>query len=414
MAYPIRILVVDDDPGRQLALQHSLVDETLLTGSCTVESTGCSDEAKEKLRGSRYDLVVIDLVLPTTKNSVATDQGGVDLAEWLLTGLGHGPMIPQAVIALSKSETAISNFDSRFALHGWRGLAADSSNSWVSHVSQQVRQLVMGRQLESMRRADVLVLTALQDPEGNAVRQHAGLEFRASPSRSSALVAEMALLRTSDERCLRVALASQVRMGPYDAGVRAAHLVRELQPGLVVMPGICASLRRRVSLGTVCVADSFFDWDSGKYIQRGKAWGRFEPRPAPLGTNKALLTTIGKSQVEPTFGLEVLRRAGLSSKPDLRVEVGPFATGTSVVADTNVRRRIRRTVPHALALEMEGYALALACEASPEPQPRFLVAKVAVDFADGKKSDEWHERGARVSAAFCIEYVKRFAGALGI
>lgn len=63
-----------------------------------------------------------------------------------------------------------------------------------------------------------------------------------------------------------------------------------------------------------------------------------------------------------------------------------MASGSSVIADSDVVDRIRKQNRKVIAIDMEAYAVYAACAASPYPQPCAVTIKSVCDFADAMKN----------------------------
>ena len=103
MTHKHRILVVEDDLGIRQLLTARLKD-------ADVTFATCQSEAYEQLRTSEFDLVLLDLRLPTKPGDMkATNQVGIDILRQIrtqgLTKRGSAMLLPVVVMTAYGSET---------------------------------------------------------------------------------------------------------------------------------------------------------------------------------------------------------------------------------------------------------------------------------------------------------------------
>jgi len=89
---PLSVLVVDDD-----ALSVKLLDVVLRSEGCLVETARSAEEARERLRTLRPDVIVLDLILPL--------MSGVLLAEQLKADAATKDIVLIAVTAFNGSKS---------------------------------------------------------------------------------------------------------------------------------------------------------------------------------------------------------------------------------------------------------------------------------------------------------------------
>ena len=96
-----------------------------------------------------------------------------------------------------------------------------------------------------------------------------------------------------------------------------------------------------------------------------------------------------------------------------RILPGPVASGASVVADGETIEDIKRTQHRKLlGLDMESYAVYAAAKDISPPRPIFFSAKAVCDHADPKKSDDYQDYAAFVSAEVTALVLERAVASL--
>ena len=86
-----------------------------------------------------------------------------------------------------------------------------------------------------------------------------------------------------------------------------------------------------------------------------------------------------------------------------RVHVGAVGTSARVQRDPGLFKELRKVVRKTIAVEMEGAALGAVADMLVLPS---IMVKSVVDFADGEKSDHFHEFGAKAAAEFLLAFLR--------
>ena len=113
----------------------------------------------------------------------------------------------------------------------------------------------------------------------------------------------------------------------------------------------------------------------------------------------------GKVFIYPNEELTEIAKEVAESK-NIELKGGVIATGDQFIHD-NTKKEWIKTIFNADAIEMEGYSVALVCDALDVP---FFILRAISDSADMDASfdfDEFLEKSAKVSADFILEMVER-------
>ncbi len=113
----------------------------------------------------------------------------------------------------------------------------------------------------------------------------------------------------------------------------------------------------------------------------------------------------GKVFIYPNEELTEIAKEVANSK-DIELKGGVIATGDQFIHDNTKKEWIKETF-NADAIEMEGYSVALVCDALNVP---FFILRAISDSANSDASfdfDEFLEKSAKVSADFILEMVER-------
>ena len=113
------------------------------------------------------------------------------------------------------------------------------------------------------------------------------------------------------------------------------------------------------------------------------------------------LTGAGRAYVEEQW---LLHHGRMPDEKPLRVHVGPMATVPNVMQDPALFGRLLKLHRKVLAVDMESVAIGLV--ATLEQVPYTLVVKAVQDYADHDKDDSLRHFGARVAAAFLLDFLR--------
>ena len=402
----IRILIVDDSTdklNRYLPIFH---DAGIVREQIDVALHGM--DARDKLRSSHYDLMVLDLALPLRPEDPPNQKGGVDLLKEIDERPGFNR--PSHIVGVTAFENLTTSFEHEFANRMLFLLHFDpAAERWQSQLKTLLNDLTRVRERQDPvgYGKDVCILTALQDPELRAVRD---LPFNFGQPRLLDDVTyyfEGAL--EVQGISFSVIASAPLRMGLVPSAIRAMKLLHYFRPKLLVMTGICAGISGKVGLGDVILANPAWEWQSGKrIIDNGEA--RFLSDPHQLDVNPAVVARY--AQFIDTSGIwSEIASNWRGPKPNtaLRGVIGPLASGSVVAADGTTIRNIQATQHRKLiGLEMEIYGVYAAAQEFPTAPPLTFALKGVSDLADIDKVDDYQGYAAYTSANALYFFLKEY------
>lgn len=248
---------------------------------------------------------------------------------------------------------------------------------------------------------DFLIVTALPE-ERNAVLRL--LKDYEQVRISESLTCYMCSLSRSDGTAsIEVAVTMLPQMGNVEAGIHTTHAIDELNPGCVLMVGIAAGIRNRVSLGDVIISTQVIYYEQAKQTPAG-----LEHRPLSVQADRSLLQAAQNCNVanwHDWFTVECsAQHEDSAASNDPQVHFGPLAVGDKVVASESSATALTQLHSKLIGIEMESYGVAMAAAIAPA-RPRFLAIRGVSDFADENKNDDWHGCAAARAAAFTIGFL---------
>ena len=93
---------------------------------------------------------------------------------------------------------------------------------------------------------------------------------------------------------------------------------------------------------------------------------------------------------------------------ELRIHLGPLASGAAVLADSKVSERLLSLHRKLLGIDMETYGVFCAASEASVPRPQPLVIKGICDFADEEKGDDLQRYAAYTSACVLARFAEEW------
>jgi nucleoside phosphorylase len=148
------------------------------------------------------------------------------------------------------------------------------------------------------------------------------------------------------------------------------------------------------------VADPSWDYQSGKVLK-----GEFEVAPHQLPLVSALRRRFSEFGQRGLLGAVKDKWAGPKPNSEILLHIGPFASGSAVLADKKRLSAVKQQHRNLLAIDMEAYGLYAAAAEAPMPAPYAVAIKGVSDFGDESKGDEFREYASYVSASVFSYFV---------
>lgn len=194
-------------------------------------------------------------------------------------------------------------------------------------------------------------------------------------------------------------------IGKVAAAMTTAVLLQRFDIGAVLFTGTAGTLDRSLAVGDVVVADSLLqhDMDASPLFPRYQVpligLSRFIPDPVLTPAFSSAAGDFLRALAMPQRGDSDLVAPATLSAFGIRapkVHRGLIVSGDRFVASAEAREQLRAALPAALAVEMEGAAVAQVCHAFEAP---YAVMRVISDAAD---DDAGMDFTAFVEEAACL------------
>lgn len=350
--------------------------------------------ARALMSNEQFALLVLDVQVPMRDGEDEDSQGGIYLLKEIL--FDDTCRRPSYVVGLTGVPEVYASQAPLFQRQGWALLEYSASLSgWSQSLRdflRHIRKTVPDN--PPVETADVVLLTALADPEFTALR-------RVFPELNGPKPIDERTLAWKGEifvngKTLRIVAGYSWQMGLTAAGILAERFISRFQPKIVAMSGICAGRRGKVGLGDVVVGTQSWEWQGGK-IADSDGEAELLHAPEPCRAPADLILSTRNLIAKPTWRGQLEERYVQTSDTQWSVQLGPMLSGLSVVANGDVMTSISRQHRNVLGLEMEAYAIyAAATFASYDCKA--LVVKGVCDFGDAGKEDSVQKLAALRSA----------------
>jgi len=348
--------------------------------------------------------MILDIALPMRPGDSPDRRGGMTLLEEIIErGIYR---LPGSVVGLTGFEDLQQEFASRFQSRLWTLEYYNSAGGgWAERLRAKSEYIVA--RVEQAKAisygVDVGVIVALHTPELRAVRD---LPWDWSPARSLDEVGYYYEGQCPSEHGSHTVVAAAApRMGMVATAILASKMILKFRPRLLIMAGICAGVKGVTRIGDLLLADPAWDWQMGKYRD-----GVFFVAPDQIDVPTAVRERFVQLAEDKKYWVGLWDSfRGLKPETPPSAKVGPVTSGSAVLADSRILEEVKEQHRQLVGVEMELYGMYAAVRDSAPPSPIAFGMKSVCDFADGRKSDQYQEYAAHVSAgglaAFCQRYL---------
>ncbi|WP_336024413.1 nucleoside phosphorylase [Acinetobacter lwoffii] len=200
------------------------------------------------------------------------------------------------------------------------------------------------------------------------------------------------------------------RMGLVSAAITVTKSIEKFKPEIVCMSGICAGIDGKADIYDVIVPNICHQHDSGKWTTSGFIPELYDvPLQHPIEVKIDHIITHRDFTTSIAQGIKLSKSEFPDNKEELEFKVflAPTSSGSAVVADDEMNRKIMEQHRRKTAFEMESYALYESARVS-QVAPAFFSAKSVVDNGTNNKSDNYHRVACLLSAKVVYEIISKW------
>lgn len=399
----INVVIAEDDANKLRNIRSVLAAPR----GCQLEIqvATCRSELLSVLRAGRFDLLVLDLVMPLEAGGMPRESAGSNVLDMMNAGVVRA--VPHVVVVSGFREVA-AKFDAEFRSLGWRAVHYEPGLSDWAEVLRAKIEHVARCGMGGGYVTDVVCVCALEFPELAALRAlpYGWREYRDSNDDSMYLRGSFALAGDA----VSVVAVSCGRMGMPVASAVTMKAIECFRPRVLAMCGIAAG--RVGQFGDVLVATDSWDAGAGKFLSDG----RLHVEPTQSHADARMCALIRRFEKDPAVLAALLDGWTGAVPPGLPpgILIGPLASGSAVVAYRSEVERLVGVNRKLIGLDMEIHGVYQAVEVARRPRPAVIGVKGICDHADDRKGDSWQDFAAHTSARFfdCLmhEYFRRERG----
>jgi len=396
--YGVRVLLVEDESTKRDRVARALLAvDGIRDGDIDLASD--IRTARAALSNTHYDLLVLDVALPMSVGRGALRDGGATL----LRAIVQDDQLrrPDHIVGLTGYDDVKAAVEGQFQSEAFVLLKYDrAQDEWEKHLQARLRHIIAvarARVGSTGGYASFLFVLCALPLELDRVLD-LPWAWETPPLAGDETPYYHGTVQGPNRGPLDVYAASAPRMGMVHSAVLASKAIQAFRPRYLAMTGIAAGVRGKVELGDVVIGDPVWDYNSGKWLP-GEESASFSPDPYQLPLD-ASVRDRALRLASRTDVLSAIRNRWPAAKPpsELRLHIGPLATGAAVVADHQTVERAAAAQRKLLGVEMEAFGVYAAAAEARAPRPTPFAIKAVVDFADPSKSDDYQSYGAYISA----------------
>lgn len=368
------VLIIDDSDTKADHIAEVL--KLRFSESLELSRNTCLADGIRSLSEKRYDLIVLDLFLPTIPKTEP-----IDASAQIVDAIRQSALnVRSQVIALSAFDDLVEARRLEFSEAGIILIHYSETNPTWKDVLDVICQRV-----DTKENCAFVIICAL------------ALE-RQSYQYCDVEIGQLVIVGGLD--CLRIRIGKYrgicvllSRMGIVDAAATTARAIELFSPRLVAMSGICAGFSARSKIGDVICVDNCWEHQAGKWS--GPNF-KLEEYQMPLNDR---IRTMFRQIIEHTDSFKKFRESIPAAKSDQNgnIHIGPLVSGSAVVASDKLQEMIADQHKRLVGLDMEVYGVARACHLA-QGNIEFLAVKTVVDLADENKNDRLQAYGSTLSA----------------
>jgi len=393
----IKVLIVDDNGDKIYSITNELI--ALGIRAKDIHSAEHSVDARKALNTNTYDLLLLDLILPSRHGAKESAETGLDLLRQIMEDGDLPP--PRNIVGVTADEQALSQYDEDFRKLTIQILLYDTAKeTWRISLAHLVASIKASIANENNFSNDICFITALRDPELLGILA-LPVEWGAEESLGNGILFQCGTYRCADQQ-LNLICAHSTQMGLVSAAFMSRLIIEKFRPRLIIMTGICGGLGNSVKLGDLVVAEKSWDWQSGKWLHDGS----FESAPDQKDASPELIALArGMNIAAVDFHNSYV---GQRPKVAPNILVGPMVSGSAVVESSELHARFKMQHRKAIAVDMECYGVYFSALMSPTPAPKFICIKAVSDLSDKNKADEIQPYCSHLSASISLKIGVKF------
>jgi len=198
------------------------------------------------------------------------------------------------------------------------------------------------------------------------------------------------------------------RMGMLATAMLTNEVCRRYKPRYLAMTGIAAATdKAKYCYGDILVPEIIWDYGVGKISETSDGYYILHGEPYQIPLQNNMKSKIDQFKRNYAFFAEIkhkLEVSGLVPNSELKLHIGPMASGSAVISNKNYVADIVGQQRKLIGFDMELYGMFYAAEHNTDHNPICFAMKSVVDYGDTEKSDSYHKYACNTSAASILHF----------
>lgn len=402
---------MDDSNPKTEAIKKFLIESCAVPEE-NIDVSKSINAGRRKLYTHDYDILLLDLVMPAVDDGEKDQKESPKFIDEIYTNVNIH--IPVHIIGFSEYEDLLDASMERFEDKLWHLIKFKiNQNDWKTKLMNKVQHLMRTKQMfqsavENKHRFDVGVICAL-DHEFSAMKESfIDLTWKKYSIEKLPFTFYVTEMETLNGNLLRIIACCVNKMGMQATAVVSSYMYSTFKIDKLFMTGICAGIEGKVNIGDIIVADSIFDYGSGKMESDDNKEAKFTPSyqqiPVDYGLSSKVHDFLDESEFHTDL-IKFLRNRVHYYKAQLQYEVvcAPTACGSYVIANKTFADTLKVGERKLAGVEMEGYGLYTAGHIA---ERKFMMIKAVCDLANEQKGDDYQEMCEYESGFFLYSFLR--------
>jgi len=397
----ISILIVDDF-GPKIADVKAVLFEYPEITTNSVHVAVDTNNGRRLIESNKYDLLILDLVLPNNFGDVPTPINGIDFLKEICFDPNKNQ--PYHIIGLSGHPEHIELYSADFKKQLWYLIEyEESGEDWKDTLRNKIEYLINSKNvlvnsIELSYDFDVALITAIQKELDKILRLDGKWILKKFYNDNTTYYIGQFC---KDEKIIRVVAACAPQMGMCASSTLSMKLISNFKPRYLIMCGIAAGIKGEVELGDLLIAEQVWDGACGKLKSNGEDGVLFQPDPKSKILNEDIKEKLLALKLSRKY-LDEIRNDYPGEAPStvLNIHIGPMASVPAVIQSDEEIDKIKSHSRKLIGIEMESYGVFYSAGHCQKPKPIAISIKSACDFANEEKNNSLQDYAAYSSSSF--------------
>lgn len=400
----ISILIVDDSSIKVAEIKQVIYEYPEIKKITVVADT---NNGRRAIEDNKYDLLILDLVLPNDFGDQETPDNGIDFLNEIK--LDPNKKCPYHILGITGKPEHLPQFSSKFSDNLWFLIEYKPNvETWKDLLRNKIEYLLDSKKDAQNKNLfdfefDVAIITAL-DKE---LKKVLNLNWKWKEKQLENDVTTYHIGQFQDgDKTIRIVAACTPQMGMCASSTLSMKLIHHFKPKYIIMSGIAAGIKGEVNLGDIMIADEIWDASSGK-IKGDKEKGTlFLPDPKHKILNEDIKELILDIKRKRKY-VDEIRQNYQADAPltALNIHIGPMVSVPAVIQSNLEVEKLKLQSRKIIGLEMEAYGVIYSAAHAQKPKPIAISIKSACDFANEEKEDSQQDYAAYTSASFIYQLI---------